>query len=64
VISAAMPKRYLVFGYDQYYPGGGWSDFVGASDTPEGAEKLIAEDENHCDFYETIDLAEKGIINA
>jgi hypothetical protein len=20
-------KRYYVFGYDAYYPGGGWSDF-------------------------------------
>lgn len=26
-------KRYLAFGGDQYYPGGGWDDFVGDFDS-------------------------------
>lgn len=26
-------KRYLLFSYTQYYPSGGWSDFVGDFDT-------------------------------
>lgn len=31
-------KRYLVFAYDNYYPGGGWYDFKGAYDTFESAK--------------------------
>jgi hypothetical protein len=30
-------KRYLLFMYDDYYPGGGWHDFRGSFDTPEEA---------------------------
>lgn len=30
-------KRYLLFMYDDYYPGGGWNDFRGSFDTPEEA---------------------------
>lgn len=26
-------KRYVVFGSESYYPGGGWSDFVNSFDT-------------------------------
>jgi hypothetical protein len=28
-----MLKRYLVFGFDNYYPSGGWSDFLGSFDS-------------------------------
>ncbi len=31
-------KRYLVFCYEQYYPGGGWCDFQGSYDTLEEAK--------------------------
>lgn len=31
-------KRFLLFIYDHYYPGGGWSDFVGDFDTESEAE--------------------------
>lgn len=30
-------KRFLVFSYESYYPGGGWSDFLGSYDTAEAA---------------------------
>ena len=26
-------KRFLLFGYDHYYPCGGWEDFIGDFDT-------------------------------
>ena len=30
-------KRFLVFGFDSYYPDGGWEDFKGHADTIEDA---------------------------
>ncbi len=33
-------KRYAVFAYDQYYPSGGWSDFIGWADSPDEAMEL------------------------
>lgn len=35
---------YLVFRGDDYYPGGGWSDFVGKASTIEGARTLFTQD--------------------
>jgi len=32
-------KRYLVFSYPDYYPGGGWNDFGASFDTLEEAER-------------------------
>jgi len=28
-------KRYILFGFDDYYPSGGWSDFLYAGDSIE-----------------------------
>ena len=33
---------FLVFGYDTYYPWGGWNDFQGATETLEEAQDLVA----------------------
>lgn len=30
-------KRFLVFAYPAYYPGGGWSDFQGSFDSSDAA---------------------------
>ena len=30
-------KRYLLFGFDTYYPSGGWNDFLADFDTTEEA---------------------------
>lgn len=30
-------KKFAAFGYDNYYPGGGWSDFMGFFDSREEA---------------------------
>lgn len=32
-------NRYLVFSYPEYYPGGGWNDFVSSFDSLEEAER-------------------------
>ena len=33
-----MLKRFLVFSYEEYYPGGGWNDFQSSHDTLEQAK--------------------------
>ena len=50
--------RYLLFGYDDYYPGGGMSDLIGQFDTME--ELLAAKKEAlYCDNY-TIEKVENN----
>jgi hypothetical protein len=34
-------KRFLIFGYDQYYPAGGLHDLVAAAETLEEAMRLL-----------------------
>lgn len=48
-------KRYVVFGSESYYPGGGWSDFVNSFDTKEEAFKC-ADDFHLKKHPEVIDL--------
>jgi hypothetical protein len=39
-----MPlKRYLLFCGDDYYPAGGWDDFVGSFDTKDEADDAAAQ---------------------
>jgi hypothetical protein len=53
-------KRYLLFHYDQYYPGGGWSDFFSSFDNPEQAKQFwMAHKEDRCQYYELIDTAKE-----
>jgi hypothetical protein len=44
-------KRFLAFGGDNYYPGGGWDDFIGDYDTIEQAEAAG----KHCDWHHVVD---------
>ncbi len=45
-------KRYALFHFDQYYPGGGWNDFQGSFDTPEEAGAVRCTS----DYRQIIDL--------
>ncbi len=46
-------KKYLAFCWDQYYPSGGWQDFVGMFDTKEEALKeLIQRKPDHSQVVE------------
>lgn len=52
-------KRFLLFAYDAYYPGGGWADFKGDFDSLEDAEaaaKTCTED-----YRDIIDSETKSI---
>lgn len=53
-----MRKLFLLFAYDQYYPGGGWSDFVSAHETEEGAVEAAQADESimRRDYVEVVSL--------
>lgn len=47
-------KPYLLFCFDQCYPLGGWSDFVGGFDTFEDAEKAGRADGRN--FFQIVDI--------
>lgn len=46
-------RRFLLFAGDNYYPGGGWSDFIGDYDNTEKA--FAALKRNQRDWYQVID---------
>jgi hypothetical protein len=48
-----MLKRYLVFTYSAYYPGGGWTDFLGSYAT--ALEALEAANKSKYENKEVID---------
>ena len=59
-----MKKRYLVFGYDAYYPMGGWNDFIGVYETLEEAkENTKNTNDNKCDFYDIVDIETMKIVD-
>ncbi len=49
-------KRYLLFTYDTYYPGGGWSDCAGSFDTLDEIREHLKNQDYKCDHEEVIDL--------
>ena len=48
-----MP-RFLVFGYDTYYPGGGLCDLEGGFDTEEEANEFI--EGCGCEHHDILDI--------
>jgi hypothetical protein len=49
-------KRFLLFTYSTYYPGGGWCDFRGSFDTIDEAAAAGRARETERDFIEVVDL--------
>jgi hypothetical protein len=47
-------RRYALFGGDDYYPGGGWHDFLRAEATAEAA--MWREGDKCADWWHVIDL--------
>ena len=54
-------KQYLVFAYDRYYPGGGWSDFKGSFDTEEEAVRYLHATGGQ--FWEIVDILDPSILD-
>lgn len=46
--------RYAVFGYDTYYPSGGWNDWIGSFATLDEARECAEADTS--EFHDIIDL--------
>ena len=53
--AARIDGRFVVFGFSQYYPGGGLSDIFGSGDTLEKAEAIIEASVDEQDFWEILD---------
>lgn len=53
-------KRYLLFAGDNYYPSGGWSDFIGSFDTVEQA--LARQCDIRRDWYHVVDTSTMTMI--
>ena len=49
-------KRFLVFEGTDYYPSGGWNDFVGSFDDPEAALVVARKTANKSTAVHIIDL--------
>jgi hypothetical protein len=54
-------KRFIVFGYDTYYPAGAFNDMIGDFDTLEEAKKCGEEDRS--DWHDIFDMASADIIS-
>ncbi len=48
-------KRYLLFQFNLYYPGGGWSDFKDSYDTVLQAMRAQCNTANNYDYYQIVD---------
>ncbi len=53
-------KRYLLFCFYNYYPAGGWEDFVGSFDTVAKAKK--ARDYRDGEYYHIVDSTTGKIV--
>jgi len=59
-----MPlKRFLVFTYANYYPGGGWTDFRGSFDTIREAALFLVEYHDDSDNLDIVDLQTGAVIH-
>ncbi len=52
-------KRYLLFGGDSYYPGGGWDDFINDFDTIVEAREEAKQKLHKNQWWQIIDTTTK-----
>lgn len=50
-------KRYLLFGFDTFYPSGGEGDVVGSFDDLKEIDKIVKE--TRWDYYQILDLEKR-----
>lgn len=60
-------KRYLLFGYSDYYPDGGWHDFIESFDTLDEAKNhgysvRVEVDASEVNNFHVFDIVEKIIV--
>jgi len=66
-----MNDKFLVFRGDDYYPAGGWGDYIGSSNDIRGAVLIAintldseghAPINGHCEWYHIVDIHAPGIV--
>lgn len=57
-------KRYLVFKFYDYYPGGGWNDFKGSFDSLEEAIQEAKVDRKDYDYCQIVDINDGSVVEA
>ena len=56
-------NNYLLFAGDNYYPSGGWEDFIGSFSTQEEAQDVGADKiEDEFNWYHVVDLSSGNIV--
>lgn len=58
-----MHKRFLLFGGDQYYPGGGWEDFVESFRTLDEAVEF-EKPSGHREWWHVVDTDSGKIVTS
>ncbi|MEE6143104.1 hypothetical protein V2151_28470 [Bacillus cereus] len=58
-----LNHRYWCFGFDQYYPNGGFADIQKTTDSREEAIEWHAEEKEHFDFCEVWDFESCEYVN-
>lgn len=49
-------KRFLLFGFDEYYPSGGLHDLIDSTDSLEFCELTVQGQEYKCEYYQVLDI--------
>lgn len=55
-------KRYLVFSGSQYYPSGGWEDFINDYDNLQEAETKAKSEAGVCQWAQVVDTLTKTMV--
>ncbi|HGA1023162.1 TPA: hypothetical protein ACIQN7_003529 [Bacillus cereus] len=58
-----LNHRYWCFGFDQYYPNGGFADIQKTTDSREEAIEWHEEEKEHFDFCEVWDFESREYVN-
>lgn len=58
-----LNHRYWCFGFDQYYPNGGFADIQKTTDSREEAIEWHEEEKVHFDFCEVWDFESREYVN-
>jgi len=48
-------KRYLLFAGNNYYPGGGWNDFIGSFHSTEAAKTALLNSDRAFQWWHIVD---------
>jgi hypothetical protein len=53
-------EQYIVFAGENFYPLGGWCDYIGSYSTVEEARN--AANNRECDWWQIVDITSKNVV--